>query len=162
MQQGEQHHADGGDPGPSVLYQESVQLRQIIQLQQSAGGEIAHEDDGNHDLVGRKSQDKGHDDDAVHADEPAERIQKLCAVGQYALAADGIVGQDPDDQPRRSCHRHRPGQHEEGAVKDGTDHHFPDLRFPIGRKLQRERGRLSPKQGLGKHPGDGKGHKDSE
>ena len=65
MHQGEEHGAHRRQPGPAVLHQQGMEGTQVIQLQQRAGGEVAHDDDGHHDLVGWKAQDEGHQDYTV-------------------------------------------------------------------------------------------------
>lgn len=67
VHQGEKHGADSGDPGPPISHQQLLKLGQAVEFQNTALGHVSHDDDGDHDLVGRKSKDKGHEDNTIHA-----------------------------------------------------------------------------------------------
>ncbi len=129
---------------------------------QSSLGEIGHEDDGHDDLVGRKAQEKGHEDHAVQPHESGKWIQKGSAPGEQACVQDVQVGHAPDEKSRRHCYGCCAAQHKQGAVEDRADQDRSDLRLPVGRQLQCV-GRGNPLQPCGREqPGHGKGHADPE
>ena len=79
--------------------QKVIKGRAVLHGNQGSGLKIRHQDNRQHDLVGRKSQEKGHEDDAVQAKKSSRRIQKTRQKGKQACAADGNIRQQPDEKP---------------------------------------------------------------
>ena len=71
-----EHCADGCNPGPAVAYKKLSHLRKAIQLQDASLCRICHNDDGNHNLIGRKSQNKCSQNYAVQPHQVCQRIQE--------------------------------------------------------------------------------------
>ena len=80
---------------------------------------------------------------------------------QRKLAAISI-GQQPDDQARRSRHRCGPAQHEQGAVQHGADDDAAEFGTAEGRQLQGEGGGQAGKDGDREQPGQEQGHSQTE
>lgn len=140
VHQGEKHGAHRGYPGPAIVHQQFLKLGQAVKFQDAALCHVGHDDDGNHDFVGRKSQDECHEYDAVHTQQPCKGIQEAGTVGQQCDLAHLDICHDPDEKSRGRGHHDGPSQHEQGAVKDGTDNDLPNLGTPVGRQLQGEGG----------------------
>ena len=73
MEQGESHKAQSGDPGPPRGDQGRTQLPR---------GAVAHENEGQHDLVGREPQQKAREDGPVQAEEPAYGVKQTYESGE--------------------------------------------------------------------------------
>ncbi len=76
VEQAEDHQAYGSDGGPPVLQKNRREGGHFFHLYQAASLQVGHENDGQDDLIGRKSQDKRGQDHAVKPHETAERVQK--------------------------------------------------------------------------------------
>ena len=162
MHQGEKHGAGSGDPGPAVGCQEFPNLQGAAKICQGTCGGIGHENDRHDNLVGRKPQNKGHEDDSVHTEEPGGGVQKVGAEAQQGRASSGNIGQQPDDQSGRGGDCDGAAKNEKGPVKNGADDDLTDLWAAIGRQFQ-SKGRGNPfEQGFGEQAGEKKGHKDSQ
>ena len=53
-----------------------MEIGQIFVVGQGAGGQVAHQNDGQDDFVGGPAQNKGGEDYAVHSHQPPQRIEK--------------------------------------------------------------------------------------
>jgi len=96
VHQGEEHGADSGNPGPAVIYQQIPQLCQAVKFQKASLGHIGHDDDGNYDFIGWKSQDKCHQNHAVHAKKLCKGIQEAGAMCQQGDAVYLYICHNPD------------------------------------------------------------------
>ena len=65
MEKREKHRAGGGERCPAIGDKDLAQLRQFGYVSLASCGEIAHQDDGNDDLVRREAENKRDEDDAV-------------------------------------------------------------------------------------------------
>ena len=86
------------NPGPVLGNQKRFKVCQTARIHKSSLGRIGHDDDGDHDFIGRQPQDKGHKDHAVHAKKPPKRIQTSADMAQKAYIIDGNICQNPDHQ----------------------------------------------------------------
>ena len=139
MHEGEQHGTYRGQPGPAIIHQQFSQGAQAFQFLNASGRHITHNNNGNDDFVRGEAENKRHQNHAVQPDQAGKRIQKFGAVRQQTDIPHGNVRQNPDQQTRRSSHRHGTAKHEKGTVKNGADNHFADLRAAIGGEFQRKR-----------------------
>ena len=67
MHERKSHGTDGGDPGPAVSDKKLTHLYETGHFHETAFGQIGHDDDGNDDLVGRKAQDKRHENHTIQS-----------------------------------------------------------------------------------------------
>ena len=65
MEEGEEEDAHRCDRGPAVGGEQTVKLCQTAVIGQGPGGEVAHQDAGDYDLVGRETQHKRQQDKTV-------------------------------------------------------------------------------------------------
>ena len=106
MHQGEQNRAHSGYPGPAVCSKKLQQLRAFY-FYQTSSRHIGHDDDGNDNFIGRKSQKKAGQDASIHPQGSGKGIQKAGEGGEKSgLVIQMHVGQDPDDQAGRSSRYH--------------------------------------------------------
>ena len=102
--------------------------------------EIGHQDDGDDNLVGGESQDKGNQDDAIQPHEPPEGVKEAGQIQKDALASHVDVGQYPDNQTGRRRDGDGSAQHKQSSVKDRADYDLANLGPSVRGKLQREGG----------------------
>ena len=81
VHQGEKHGTDSGNPGPAVIYQQFPQLCQAVKFQKASLGHVGHDNDGNYNFIGRKPQDKCHQNHSVHSKKPCKGIQETGTMG---------------------------------------------------------------------------------
>ena len=111
MEQRKQHGTGGRYPGPSLRLQERAQGGQISRVCQCAVGEVAHQNDGQYDFVGRPTEKKGGKDYSVQSKQTGEGIQKSGAMAEQGGIAYGHIGHDPDNGSGRSSHDCCPPQY---------------------------------------------------
>ena len=143
MEQGENQGAGRGQPGPALVQEQLAQGVQAGVVGEGAGGQIGHEHHRDDDLIGRKAQEEGGQDDPVQAQQPGEGVQKAGAPAEKTPAPRLHVGQKPQEQSRRGGHDGGPAQHKEGPVQHRADHHLAYLGPPVGGQLQGKGGGLS-------------------
>ena len=86
MEQGEQKHAARPLPGPAIGQKDGPQTA-AVNPSQAAARRVAHEDNGQDDLVGGEAQQKRQKNYPIQPHGPAQRFQKRCAAGQQRAAA---------------------------------------------------------------------------
>ena len=91
------------------MQQQAVQLGQVSRLRQRSLGKIAHQQQGQHQLVGGKGQQKGQQNYPIQPEQPGGGIEKGGTVGKQALPVYSDISQAPDQHPRRSRKASRPG-----------------------------------------------------
>lgn len=136
MEEAEDQHAQSGLPGPAIGSQKGKEGCGVCHLHQHPALEVGHKDNGDYNLIGREAKEKSHKDDPVQSHKLSQGIKKSGQMKEKALAVDGSIGQDPDDQPGGGCHGRCAAQHKQRAVKDGAHQHFADLRTAVGRQFQ--------------------------
>ena len=141
-----------------MVHQELPQGVQAVELQQAPGGEVGHDDDGNHDLVGREPQNKGHKDHSVQPQKPGKGVQEPGTVGEHTDAPHLHIGAQPNDKARRSGHCYSPPQYKEGPVQHRPGDDLPHPGPAVGRQLQGEGGGHAFQDGGGQEPGHPEGH----
>ena len=112
-----------------------------------------HQNDRDRKLVGREGKEEADQDRTVHAEQlpcPVQRPRKLL---QEAHAADLHRAQHPQDQPRRSRHQRRTGEHMQRLAEDRVGQDLFWLRTPVGRQLEHEGRRRLPVQQLTQQEG---------
>ena len=75
MKQEKYHGAKGSDPGPALRDKERMKVGKISWFDQGSLRGIGHNNDGDHDFIGRKPQDKCHKDYPIHPHQAPDRIQ---------------------------------------------------------------------------------------
>ena len=131
-------------------------------LGQGRALQIAHQDEGQEDFVGREAQNQGGQDDPVDAEQLCEGVERRTDQPQQRLPVNRAVCQQPDHQPCRGGHRRGAPQHKEGAVQHRADNHLADLGAAVGRQLQRKGGGLAFERGFGEQPGGEEGGQNRE
>lgn len=109
MQEAEQHRADGREPGPAVTEQYFPEFFQAFEFHHLAGGQIAHNEYGNDDFVGRESQDEGQEDETVNANGVTERLQPIGQMADDAYVSYVDIAEYPGN-------RAGGGGHDDGAL----------------------------------------------
>ena len=98
VHQGEENHGNGSGPGPAIGGQEPEQLGGAAGFHQTSGGQIAHEDNGHDNLIGREAQKEGKQDHAVQSHQPSQGIQEGGTPLEQRFPAQPQIGGQPDDQ----------------------------------------------------------------
>ena len=75
MKQEKYHGAKGSDPGPALRDKERMKVGKISWFDQGSLRGIGHNNDGDHDFIGRKPKDKCHKDYPIHPHQAPDRIQ---------------------------------------------------------------------------------------
>ena len=78
VHQTEQDHAKGGQRRPAVGSEQGAQRMKGFVFRQGGCAHISHHHYGNHRFVGGESQNKGQEDDPVHAENPPYGVQHSC------------------------------------------------------------------------------------
>ena len=162
VQQAQGHHTQGRLRGPAAVQQNGPQRLQPAALRQRPGVQIAHQQNGQHDLIGGKPQQKGQQHHAIQPHEPSQRRQYPGGPLQQRDAPGVHVPHPPDQQPRRGRHRQRPSQHKHRPIQQGAHQHPPHLGQAIGRQLQRKKGGLSSQHRGAQQLGHGQRHGHAE
>ena len=119
------------------------------QLREGAGGEIAHDEDRQHDLVGRKAEEEGEQDEAIEPEDARQGVERAGADGKHARAARVRVGEHPDDEARGRRDDDRAEEDEQRPVGDRADDHLAELRRAVGGKLEDKGRGQAPQHRLG-------------
>lgn len=119
-----------------MIQKNGLQLGQAVIVGEAALGHICHQYDGDYDFIGRKPQNKGHNDHAVNAQEPAHRVAEIRAVGENAAAVPCDIGKDPNQQTGRSRYHNSTPQDKKGAVQNGAKDDTSDFRAAVRRQFQ--------------------------
>lgn len=92
MHQGEQNRAHSGYPGPAVCSKKLQQLRAFY-FYQTSSRHIGHDDDGNDNFIGRKSQKKAGQDASIHPQalakgsrKPVREVRSVAWLSRCTLA----------------------------------------------------------------------------
>lgn len=140
MHQGKYHGAQGGDPSPAVGCEQLLKLGQAAKLRDGALGQVGHENEGKNNLIGRKPEKEGCQDNAIHPQGPAQRIEKAGEVGKEAHTTEFYIGHKPNDKACGRCDGRGPAQDKHSPIQYGAKKHTPHLRAPVWGKLQGEGG----------------------
>ena len=74
MKQREQHHVQCGQPGPALVQEDLLEGKHIGNLGQGPRSQISHQQD-QHDFIGGKADDKGHQNEAIESERARKRIE---------------------------------------------------------------------------------------
>ena len=153
MEEGKDHEAEGRGLRPPGGKEGRAQV---------ARGAVAHENEGQHDLVGRQPQQKAGEDGPVQAEESAHGVQKADEGGEQGGPAEGQMAQKVDDEPAGGRHGHRPKEDAQGPVEEGADDDLPHLGPAKGGQLQGVGRRLPLEHRSGQEKGQAQGHQQGE
>lgn len=103
--------------------------------------QIEHQNDGKHNLVCWKAEEKSGKDTAIQPHELTEGLKCVCDKGEQASVGNVEVSSKPEDESSWSSDNSGSSKDEEGAVEKRADEDLGELGSPIGGKFQREGGR---------------------
>ena len=126
-----------------------MKREKVADLRKRAFAHVRHQNDRQYDLVGRRAEQKRHENHAVQPEAACKGIEKGGTVGEQTDVSDGQVRHEPDDKPRGRGDRGGAAEHEQRAINDGTDNDLTDLRLAIGREFKRELGSNALQNGRG-------------
>jgi|SRR5690554_2019138 len=81
VEEGKDQEVHHSEPGPAIENEQILDGCNAAELYHSSFREVAHEQNGNHNLIGGKAQEKGEEDYPIQSHEPAQRIEKACQTG---------------------------------------------------------------------------------
>ena len=94
-------------------------------------GQVGHENEGKNNLIGRKPEKEGCQDNAIHPQGPAQRIEKAGEVGKEAHTPEFYIGHKPNDKACGRCDGRGPAQDKHSPIQYGAKKHTPHLRTPV-------------------------------
>jgi len=151
VKQGKYQGTHRSGPGPSVGCEQLVQREPAGHGHQAVPLHVYHDQKGQDQLAGRKTQDKCGKDDAVHSQKPGGRVQNAGKKGEktgpvYPLGCKGQrkpvrpcvdhIGQEPDKDSGRNRSLDGAGHHDQGPVQQGAQSGGRDPRLPVRRHFQ--------------------------
>ena len=135
---------------------------QIFNGKQAPLCKVGHEHHGQHDFVGRHTQDESGKDHTVQPEKAGKGIERSRQMGKRCSAADIHVGEDPDHESCRCRDHDGSGKDKDRPVKDGTDDHPAELRNPVRRQFQGKRRRHALQQSHRKQFRNQESHQDAQ
>ena len=91
---------------------------QTFRLAERVGAGVAHQDQGQHDLVGRQCQNKGDQDHTVQTKYLCQWVERLRRILQQALPPYTDIGKQPNDQSCRSGNLDGAPQYKQGSIAE--------------------------------------------
>ena len=95
-----------------------MKREKVADLRKRAFAHVRHQNDRQYDLVGRRAEQKRHENHAVQPEAACKGIEKGGTVGEQTDVSDGQVRHEPDDKPRGRGDRGGAAEHMIPAVPE--------------------------------------------